>query len=70
MADRHDFTGKLAEKLRAEHAAELAGRRGQIGLTNDGDLGHEEEGIWDPFSGEPLSPEEEAKLEAQSRRRK
>jgi hypothetical protein len=58
-----------AEKLRAEHAAELAGRRGQIGLTKDGDVVYEEPGIFDPFTGERLSPEEEAELEAQSQRR-
>jgi hypothetical protein len=67
MVDRFDFTGRLAEQLRAERAVELAECRGKIGMVN-GDIVIEEEGIWDPFSGHRLSPAEEAELEAQSRK--
>jgi hypothetical protein len=48
---------------------ELAERRGRIGMVN-GDIVIEEEGIWDPFSGKRLSPEEEAELKAQSTKRR
>ena len=35
MAGRADYTGREAERLREEHAAELRARQGQIGLVNE-----------------------------------
>jgi hypothetical protein len=67
LAERGDYTGRLLEKARAEHAAELAGRQRRIGMTR-GDYVVEEDGIFDPKTGQRLSPEEEAELEAQSKK--
>jgi hypothetical protein len=66
MADRFDFTGREAERLRAEHALLLNERQGQIGMVN-GDVVVVEEGIWDPFTGRRLSPHEGAAMETPSR---
>jgi hypothetical protein len=67
VADRFDFTGKEAGRLRAEHALLLNQRKGKIGMVN-GDVVVEEEGVFDPFTGQRLSPEEEAEAEAPSQK--
>jgi hypothetical protein len=68
MAERGDVTGRQIERLRAENALLLSGRRGQLGMTVGGDFVIEEDGICDPRTGERLSPQEEAELEAQSKK--
>ena len=72
MADRFDFAGRLAEEMRARHALMLSERQGKIAMVN-GDVVVEQEGVWDPFTGERLSPEEEARVEeeeAQAKKRR
>jgi hypothetical protein len=64
LADRFDFTGRLAEEMRARQALASGKREGKIAMVN-GDVVVEQEGIWDPFTGERLSPEEEAKAQAE-----
>jgi hypothetical protein len=64
MADRHDFTAQLAERLKAEKALADGTRTGHIANVN-GDIVVEQEGIWNPFTGGRLSPEEEAKAMAE-----
>jgi hypothetical protein len=62
---RGDFTGQERQRLTEEKAAELAERQKEIGLVNQVDIVVEEEGIFDPASGQltqPLSPETQAKV--------
>lgn len=49
---RGDFTGQQRQKLVEENAKELADRQKEIGLVNQVDIVTEEEGIFDPVSGE------------------
>jgi hypothetical protein len=63
-ADRFDYTGKLAEKRRAEEAIAAGTREGKVASVN-GDFVVEEPGIWDPYTGQRLSPAEEARIEAE-----
>jgi hypothetical protein len=61
---RGDFTGQERERLTDEKAAELAERQQEIGLVNQVDLVREQEGIWDPSTGQmmELSPDAEAAI--------
>jgi len=61
---RGDFTGQQRQTLAEEKAAELAERQQEIGLVNQVDLVREEEGIWDPETGQlmELSSEAEARI--------
>jgi|SRR5215469_9053029 len=61
---RGDFTGAQRQRLTEEKAAELAERQQEIGLVNQVDLVREEEGIWDPETGQmmELSPEAEQRI--------
>jgi hypothetical protein len=63
-AQRGDFTGTQRQQLAEEKAAELAERQQEIGLVNQVDMVREEEGIWDPATGQvmELSPETESKI--------
>jgi hypothetical protein len=49
---RGDFTGQQRQKLAEENAKELAERQKEIGLVNQVDIVVEEEGIFDPITGE------------------
>jgi hypothetical protein len=69
MADRFDFTAREAERLRAESLLAQGERHGRI-VSDDTGTYVEEDGLFDPFTGDRLSPAQEAELEAQSRRRK
>lgn len=61
---RGDFTGQQREELAQQKAAELAERQEEIGLVNQVDIVHEEEGIWDPSTGTvmEMSAEAEARI--------
>lgn len=67
-AQRGDFTGSERQRLAEEKAAELEDRQKEIGLVNQVDIVHEEEGIWDPATGAvvEMSPEAQARIEAVS----
>jgi hypothetical protein len=69
MSNAFDFTGKETARLKAQHAAELAERQQQIGLTSEPAV-QEFEGVFDPQTGLRLElTEEEAEaLEASTRR--
>jgi hypothetical protein len=49
---RGDFTGQQRTKLTEEKAKELTDRQKEIGLVNQVDIVVEEEGIFDPITGE------------------
>jgi hypothetical protein len=49
---RGDFTGAQRQQLAEEKAKELAERQKEIGLVNQVDIVVEEEGIFDPVTGE------------------
>ena len=51
-AQRGDFTGQQRQKLAEENAAELEQRQKEVGLVNQVDVVREEEGIFDPVTGE------------------
>ena len=61
---RGDFTGSERQRLTEEKAAELVDRQQEIGLVNQVDLVREEEGVWDPATGQlmELSPEAEQRI--------
>jgi hypothetical protein len=62
---RHgDYTGRVAARLKAAHAEELAQRRQQIGLTDQGPV-QEFDRVYDPKTQQPLdiSEEEARRLE-------
>jgi hypothetical protein len=63
-AQRGDFTGAQRQQLAEEKAAELAERQQEIGLVNQVDIVNEEEGIWDPSTGQvmELSPDAAEKI--------
>jgi|SRR5215469_6474880 len=65
-AQRGDFTGSERQRLAEENAAQLAERQKEVGLVNQVDIVYEEEGVWDPASGEvvEMSPEAQERLEA------
>jgi hypothetical protein len=65
---RGDFTGQERQRLAEEKAKELAERQEEIGLINQVDVVYEEEGIWDPASGQIVEVPEDAqeKIEALS----
>jgi hypothetical protein len=62
---RGDFTGQQRKKLAEEKAAELAQRQQEVGLVNQVDIVHEEEGIWDASSGQmvDLPPDAQKRIE-------
>jgi hypothetical protein len=66
VADRLDFTGRLAEKLLAEQALADGTRTGKIGMVN-GDIVIAEEGIWDPFTGATVEPSRRSRTGGQGR---
>lgn len=49
---RGDYTGRQRQKLAEEKAKELEDRQKEIGLVNQVDIVVEEEGIFDPITGE------------------
>lgn len=49
---RGDFTGRQRQKLAEEKGKELLDRQKEIGLVNQVDIVVEEEGIFDPITGE------------------
>ena len=49
---RGDYTGRQRQKLTEEKAKELEERQKEIGLVNQVDIVVEEEGIFDPVTGE------------------
>jgi hypothetical protein len=51
-AQRGDYTGQQRQRLTEEKAQELAERQKEIGLVNQVDIVVEEEGIFDPVTGE------------------
>lgn len=51
-AQRGDYTGQERQRLAEEKAAELTERQKEIGLVNQVDIVVEEEGIFDPVTGE------------------
>jgi hypothetical protein len=61
---RGDFTGSERQRLTEEKAAELADRQQEIGLVNQVDVVREEQGIFDPETGQvmELSPEAEQRI--------
>lgn len=61
---RGDFTGTQRQRLAEENAVELAKRQEEVGLVNQIDMVREEEGIWDPGTGQvmELSPEAEDRI--------
>src|SRR5215467_12375746 len=61
---RGDETGQQRKRLAEAKAAELAERQKEVGLVNQVDIVREEEGIWDPSSGQmmELSPDAEARI--------
>jgi hypothetical protein len=61
---RGDFTGAQRQRLAEENAAELAERQQEIGLVNQVDMVREEEGVWDPSTGQvmELSPDAEERI--------
>jgi hypothetical protein len=70
-AKRTDYTGREAERLREEHAAELRARQGQIGLVNEAPPSEEPDVVYG-MDGKPVAadaladvveiPEEESPL--------
>jgi len=63
---RGDYTGVQRQRLAEENAAELAQRQQEVGLVNQVDTVIEEEGVFDPSSGQmvEMSPEAQARIEA------
>jgi hypothetical protein len=63
---RGDFTGTQRQRLAEDNAKELERRQKEVGLVNQVDTVVEEEGIFDPVTGEmtELSAESRAKIEA------
>jgi hypothetical protein len=64
-AQRGDFTGQERQRLTEEKAKELAERQKEIGLVNQVDIVVEEEGIFDPITGEleELPEDAQARIE-------
>jgi hypothetical protein len=62
---RGDYTGQQRKKLAEDRAAEIAKRQEEVGLVNQVDVVHEEEGVWDPSTGQmtELSPEAQRRVE-------
>jgi hypothetical protein len=62
---RGDFTGQERQRLTEEKAKEIADRQGEIGLVNQVDIVVEQEGIFDPVTGEltELPQSAQAKIE-------
>jgi hypothetical protein len=67
-AQRGDFTGQQRERLAEENAQVLAQRQQEVGLVNQVDTVIEEEGVFDPSSGQvvEMSPEAQARIESLS----
>jgi len=65
---RGDFTGSERQRLAEEKAKELADRQKEIGLVNQIDIVEEQEGIWDPETGQmvDLPPDAQERIEALS----
>jgi|SRR5215467_296687 len=63
---RGDYTGTQRQVLAEQNQKELEKRQREVGLVNQVDTVVEEEGIFDPVTGEmtELSPESRAKIEA------
>jgi len=61
-----DFTGRQRQHLAEENAEELAQRQKEVGLVNQVDVVTEEEGIFDPATGQVIEMPSEAaaKIEA------
>jgi hypothetical protein len=57
---RGDHTGRERQRLAEEKAAELEERQKEIGLVNQVDIVREEEGIFDPITGEMVELPEDA----------
>jgi hypothetical protein len=57
---RGDFTGQQRQKLAEEKAQELVDRQKEIGLVNQVDVVIEQEGIFDPTTGELIELPESA----------
>jgi hypothetical protein len=55
-AKRTDYTGREAERLREEHAAELRARQGQIGLVNEAPPTEEPDVVYG-MDGKPVAAE-------------
>ena len=66
MAARGDWTGREAERLRAESLLAEGRSTGKI-VSDDTGTYIEEEGVFDPFTGKRLSPDEEAARPARQR---
>lgn len=64
-AQRGDYTGIQRQKAAAEKADELAKRQTEIGMANDVDIVIEQEGIFDPVSGQliEMPPEAQSKID-------
>ena len=58
---RGDYTGQQRKKLAEQQAAELVERQKEVGLINQIDTVREEEGIFDPTTGEMLELSDEAR---------
>jgi hypothetical protein len=65
-SQRGDYTGRERERLTESKAKELADRQEEIGLVNQVDIVVEEEGIFDPTTGEltELSEGAQARIDA------
>jgi hypothetical protein len=59
-AQRGDFTGQERQRLTEEKAQELSERQKEIGLVNQVDIVVEEEGVFDPVTGELVELPEDA----------
>jgi hypothetical protein len=61
MADRSDYTGREAARLREVHAEELRARQGQIGLVNEAPPVEEPDVVYG-MDGEALAAEQLAEV--------
>lgn len=59
-SQRGDYTGRERQRLTEEKAQELSERQKEIGLVNQVDLVTEEEGVFDPVTGELVELPESA----------
>jgi hypothetical protein len=57
VADRSDYTGREALRLRQVHAEELRARQGQIGLVNEAPIEEEPDVVYG-MDGEPVAAED------------
>jgi hypothetical protein len=67
-AQRGDYTGTERQRLAEEKAKELAERQKEIGLVNQVDIVVEEEGIFDPVTGELVELPENAQSKVEELR--